>query len=371
MDSLLQTVYSNWINWKVILADELPVFKYQVEKEYHYISGKLISGDSKAADSDKFVLLSSPGKVASFQYAKTDKEDSFNFGIHINKDVNDLIIQPDEVINNQSINIESSFSDQYPKSKISVDSADKSIPAYISKWSANNQVRKIYGTVSVGEPLTTVASRSVPKRFYGKPDTEIILKDFIALPVMQEVFFELLVGVFLKSKKSGYEITINDPVNNKTYNIPPGMFIDGVMVKDASVIAGLDPELVEKIDVVRDKYFIGDYLFYGLVNIITYAGDFNNITLSDGAIRLHYRVLDPVSSFISPDYSSVEKKKSRIPDFRNTLYWDPSVKPDKEGKSRIEFWTSDFISDYEINIQGITADGKVYSLRKIIKVKSK
>jgi hypothetical protein len=61
-------------------------------------------------------------------------------------------------------------------------------------------------------------------------------------------------------------------------------------------------------------------------------------------------------------------KNNRIPDFRNTLYWNPSVKPDKGGKARIEFWTSDMASTYEINIQGITSDGKPISQRKIIKV---
>ena len=184
------------------------------------------------------------------------------------------------------------------------------------------------------------------------------MKDYIALPVMQEVFFELLAGVSLKSKKSGYEITISDPENNnKPYDASPGLFIDGVTIKDAGVIAGLDPELVEKIDVIKEKYSVGDYLFYGIVNIITKSGDFNNVNLPDYAIRLPYRVIDPVYSFVSPDYSSAERKKSRIPDFRNTLYWNPSVKPDKKGKASIEFWTSDFSSDFEVNIQGITSQG--------------
>jgi hypothetical protein len=62
-------------------------------------------------------------------------------------------------------------------------------------------------------------------------------------------------------------------------------------------------------------------------------------------------------------------KKSRIPDFRNTLYWNPSVKPDKEGVARVEFWTSDFVSDLEVNIQGITPEGKTFTIKKIIKVK--
>ena len=135
------------------------------------------------------------------------------------------------------------------------------------------------------------------------------------------------------------------------------------------MIAAIDPEIVEKIDVVRDKYFVGDYLFYGIINVITKAGDFSNATLPDHALRLAYRVVDPISSFVSPDYSSSDTRAKRVPDFRTTLYWNPSVKQDKEGKARIEFWTSDFSSDYEINVQGITPDGTPFSLKKIIKVK--
>lgn len=370
IDSLLQIVKSNWINWETILTDDLPVFKYQIEKEDHYLFGKLFTSDPKSGDSDEFVLMSLPGKVAGFQYAKTDRDGNFFLNINIDEDVKDLVIQPDIYTKNNTINLESSFSDIYLNSEKLVDTTDNRIPPYISTWSVNHQVRKLYGISSViDHPLNSGISQSKPKRFYGKPSTELIMKDYIILPVMQEVFFELLVGVFLKSKKSGYEVTVNDPVNNKAYETQPGLLIDGVIVKDDSVIATLDPELVEKIDVVREKYFVGDYLFYGIVNIITKAGDFSNATLPDDAIRLPYKVIDPVWSFISPDYSSEEMKNRRIPDFRNTLYWNPSVKPDKEGKTRIEFWTSDFVSDYEINIQGITPEGKPFSFKKIIRVK--
>ncbi len=368
MDSLLQSVTSNWINWNTILKDKQPVFKYQVEKEDHLLLGKLLANDKKAGDSDKFVLLSTPGKIAVFQYAKTDKEGNFSFKIPIDEKVNDLIIQPDGVTKNQSVIIESPFSDQYIKSESLVDSTINAIPDYISDWGANHQVRKIYGISSREDILTPIISSPGPRRFYGKPDNELIMKEYIALPIMQEVFFELLAGITLKAKKSGYEITVANPENNKPYETAPGLFIDGVAIKDASLIANLDPEVVETLDVVREKYFVGDYLFYGIVNIITKAGDFSNVTLPGSSIRLTYRVIDPVYSFFSPDYSSIELKKSRIPDFRNTLYWNPSIKPDKEGKARVEFWTSDFVSDFEVNIQGITSQGKAFSLKKIIKI---
>ena len=369
IDSLLLTVKSNWINWKTILSDDQPSFKYQVEKENHNLSGTLLTSNQQLAHPGEFLLLSSPGKVPVFQYARTDYKADFSFNVHIDEGFKDLIIQPDDTTKNNKIYIESSFSDQYLQSVISVDSISKPIPPYISKWSINYQVRMIYESSSEGELITSIDQPSKPKRFYGKPDVEIIMKDYVKLPVMEEVFFELVPHVTLKNNKSVYEISIVDPLGKNNYEEPPVLLIDGVIIKDPSIIARLDPELVEKIDVVRERYLVGDYLFNGIVNVITNAGDFSFATLPDYAIRMQYRVIDPVRAFVSPDYSSAEMKSSRTPDFRNTLYWNPSVKPDKDGKARIEFWTSDIASDYEINIQGITSEGKTLSLKRIIKVR--
>jgi hypothetical protein len=278
-------------------------------------------------------------------------------------------MQPDEVTKNQIIKMESSFSDQFLRSEGSVDMTNEQVPDYISKWSINYQVQKLYGSSYLGNPLNPGIPPLKPKRFYGKPDVEIVLADYIKLPVMQEVFFELMPGIFLKNKRTGYEITISDPLSNRLYETPPALMVDGVFISNASIIANLDPEIVEKIDVVNEQYFVGDYSFFGIVNVISKAGDYSCVTMPEYAVRMPYRVTDPVMSFASPDYTSDDMKNRRIPDFRNTLYWNPSVIPGKDGRFRVEFWTSDIASDYIVNIQGITAEGKTITYKKIISVK--
>ncbi len=368
MDSLLLTLKSNWIKWKSIFSVDLPRFKYKTEKEDHFLSGKLFISEQRPAGSNQFILMSTPGELPVFQYDRTDSAGDFDFYIPIDEEFKDLIIQPDNIIKNHIIHIKSSFSDQYLQSEKAVDSTGQSIPSYISRWIVNYQVKGIYGSSYISENPTPIVSALKPKRFYGKPDAEIIMKDYVKLSSMEEVFFEIVPFFTLKKTKSGYEVSLEDPYGNKIYDVPPVLMIDGVIIKDASIIANLDPELVEKIDVRKEVVVIGDYLFYGIVNIITKAGDFNYITLPDNAIRLRYRIADPVGTFVLPDYSSTEQKNNRVPDFRNTLYWNPSIRPDKSGKAMIEFWTSDYKTDYEINIQGLTPEGKTISLKKVIKV---
>jgi len=235
--------------------------------------------------------------------------------------------------------------------------------------SVNYQIGKIYGIS--GAEITEIPENkaSSPKRFYGKPDIELNMDDYIKLPVMQEVFFELLSGVSLRNKKTGWELKFYDPATGRYPDIQPVMLIDGVIIDDPGIIAGLDPDLDEWIDVVKEKYYVGEFEFPGIVSIITRAGDFRSVTLPDYALRLSYRVVEPDPQFRSPEYLTPGLKKSRIPDFRNTLYWNPVVSPGPDGKINIEFWSSDYRGDYEINLQGITSSGQAVSARKVIRIK--
>jgi hypothetical protein len=369
IDKFLRNAKSRWIDWELILSGKLPEFKYKIEKEYHYITGKLLKRETGDPDPERYVFLSVPGKTAGFQYAKTDREGFFNLSIPISQSEMDFIIQPEGIESKSSIRLESSFSEEYLPPGIKIKTSLNNIPFRISDIIVNYQVSKIYGSSSKGEASLNSGPAIIAKRFYGKPDIELRMDDYIKLPVMEEVFFELLPGVTMKKRRSGYEIEVIDPVNDYIYDISPGLFIDGVVVNDASVIADLDPELVEQIDVIRERYLVGQYVFYGLINIITRRGDYSNVNLPDNVIRLAYRVTEPVGRFASPDYTSQQSKISRIPDFRNTLYWDPDIKTGPDGNTSFDLWTSDQTGDFEINIQGIGSDGRPFSCWKIFKVR--
>ncbi len=370
IDSMLMTLKSNWINWETIMSGELPLIKNKPETEFHFLSGRLINKNSSISDSGKYIFMSTPGKIARFQYAKTDGEAEFNLKVMIDDRIKDLVIQPGDPENITTTKIESPFSEKYlPSLQYNTNEASILESSMVNRLSTNYQVNKIYESTSLGEAAAqTYLIQDRTKRFYGKPDVSLLMDDYIKLPVMEEVFFELIAGATLKKRKTGYEITIYDPVDYKAYEVPPCLMVDGVVVQNPAIIAAIDPELVERIDLVKDKYYIGDKLFFGIINIISRAGDFSSVTLPDYATRLQYKVYDLPNTFVSPDYSSFDKQLSRIPDFRNTLYWNPSVRPEKNGMAAIEFWTSDVKSNYVISIQGVSPDGSMISFKTVIRV---
>ncbi|MGE5457454.1 MAG: hypothetical protein ACM3RX_03790, partial [Methanococcaceae archaeon] len=368
MDSLLLTIKSNWINWEKIFSNDELILKYPFEEKNHYLSGTLLNSKYLPVGADEIILMSEPLKPSEFQYTKTNKAGNFNVLLNINEDINDFIIQPDILSTGQIVYIESSFPDQYIKNEIFLDSIKKLTTPFLTRQNMNYQVRKVFGTSTLGERIPANLPIIKTKRFYGKPDIEIDLKNYIKLDSMQEVFFELVPQVALERVNSKYELSIIDQTRKKIEGTPCVM-IDGVIIKDLSVIANLDPKYVDKIHVVNSKYRVGGYLFNGIINIISQSGVFNDTFLPADAIKLHYNVIDTICSFVSPDYSSEEKFSSPIADFRNTLYWNPSIKTDNNGKATIEFWTSDIKSDYIINIQGIISSGQSVSYRKHIKIK--
>ena len=368
INDFLATAKSNWLDWKNILSGQVPDLKYRMENEYHNLSGFLMNKNTMTPDTGQYVFFSRPGKDAYFQYAKTGINGKFSFEVPEGLSGKDLVIQPADPGRNDNVRIESSFPGLSSPATPDTKSPSVNSSSLSERLSVNYQVGKIYNSSSVGEILKQQGVASEPGNFYGKPDHTLLMDNYIKLPVMQEVFFELIPGVYLKNKKSEWEITIADPVDFSIYPAPPMLLIDGVVVHDASSIANLDPELVERIETVRDKYLVGDYLIYGIVNVITRLGGFSCISLPDYAVRLQWSLADQVYSFASPEYSSADRKNNHIPDFRNTLYWNPSLRPGKDGKYLVEFWSSDFASDYIINIQGVGNDGRSISFKKSMKV---
>jgi len=343
-------------------------FRYKLEENGHFLSGRLISQNQNVSLKDQIVFLSVPGKVAVFQYAITDEEGNFTFLLENDWEQKDMVVQQSGNVNNNLIRIGSPFWDEYLEYQEYGDTIISYMPAHISEWSVNNQIARIYGTVSTGGPGYPTGERTRSARFYGIPDMELIMADYILLPVMQEVFFELIPGVSMRTRRTRYGITVSNPFNNKPYEADATLMVDGVIIYDPAIIIDMNPEIVERIDIVRTEHIVGGYHFYGIVNVITKSGNFNSLLLPENAVRFQHSLFDPEIPFVSPDYSTTEMKNSRIPDFRNTLYWNPSVEPDEEGKARIEFWTSDYISDYIISVQGMTTDGQAISFKKILKI---
>lgn len=369
VDSLMKILRSSWIDWNIILKGSFPKTRWQPENEFHILNGRLIPQSSVKNLKDRFVTVSVPGRNARFQYGKCDAAGNFTIAVPVDEELHDMIIQPDADSQEDKVVIVTSFSEKYPELRPAKDSAGFTVPSYTADWSVNYQVSRIYESSALGDPLLRPIAAIPDLRFYGTPDFQLIMDDYIKLPVMEEVFFELIPGAFLKKKKSGYEIAVSNPVDGRIYEVPPVLMIDGVIIHDPNIIGEMDPEIVEKIDLVRERYFVGEYVFYGLINVITRRGDFEGFSLPGSAVRLPYRVAEPVWLFRSPDYSSFSSRNNRIPDFRNTAFWSSFPRAAENGSLEVSFFAPDVKGSFGIDVQGFNPDGKLISVHKEIVIR--
>lgn len=68
--------------------------------------------------------------------------------------------------------------------------------------------------------------------------------------------------------------------------------------------------------------------------------------------------------FYSPQYT--DKSEKTRPDHRTTLYWNPKVKTDAEGKASVKFYASDISKRYLVTLEGVSDDGTIVHQQQII-----
>ena len=362
VDKFLVSTKSNWIDWKDIFSQAYNSWRYEFEKNGHHLTLSVRYRDRKVTDSAKFIYMSVQGKVAEFDYAIRDNEGRYTFTLPADGRMRNLILQARNANNNMVLEVEQPFPRVFSNTQTYREVLSGSWLDIFSAAVFNYQIAKIYKTEFKKEIQDFSGIDTKRRRFYGIPEMEVLLDDYISLPDMQEVFFELVPGIIIRSGRSGYEMKITNPLTGDFYEEPPLVMIDGVILKDLGVLVDLNPEAVEKIEVVKTPYLIGDLILHGIVNVITRSGDFNNVTLPDFAVLLPYRPVENHLFFVSPEYDNEESLRSRKPDLRNTLYWNPSLKTNNREETMAEFWTSDLPGEYLINIQGITETGALVSL---------
>lgn len=73
-------------------------------------------------------------------------------------------------------------------------------------------------------------------------------------------------------------------------------------------------------------------------------------------------------TFYSPKYETKAEETGKF-DLRSTLFWSPQILVGKEGKSSVEFYTSDAEQTfYNVNIEGINLKGNIVKGASIINV---
>jgi hypothetical protein len=138
--------------------------------------------------------------------------------------------------------------------------------------------------------------------------------------------------------------------------------IDGsAMGTDITTLANMNVDLVSDVKIYTNTSdilkFTGLNGFGGVIEVkMKTAGEFQTENLTSNPV---YKLIayKPVSTFVSPEYSIESAQLNTKPDNRTTLFWKPGVNINKEGKTTLEFYTSDVKGKYTAIFQGFTTNG--------------
>jgi hypothetical protein len=150
-----------------------------------------------------------------------------------------------------------------------------------------------------------------------------------------------LPGVVVTSSGNSYTV--------KVRNATPIFLLDG-RVSDVDVVGMMSPSDVEFIEVLPNSALYGG----SAINIILRQGAWDRETI--GVNQVKYPGFYQAREFYSPQYD-VKDNRHSLEDKRTTLFWEPMMMTDPEGRAAIAFYTGDVASRYRVVIEGITADG--------------
>ena len=178
------------------------------------------------------------------------------------------------------------------------------------------------------------------------------LEDYTRFSTLQEVLTEYLSDIRSRRRGEGLELQVRCRIRPDAAPLfmegPSLILVDGVPVLQHSLVLDLDPALVKCVDVYPYSYAVGNNVYTGIANFITYKGDMGGIRFGDNV-----RVVDylgpayPVAFGPSPDPG--------YPNQRETVLWWPMV--DVKAGQELILPVLKTAEGLILVVEGLTADG--------------
>ena len=214
----------------------------------------------------------------------------------------------------------------------------------------NSQVQELYRQQKVEDQLKAFSSDS---SFYGLPDFSLKLKVYIDMPTIKDYISELIpqVGVRHEGKRTVLKV-LGEYSDLSVYE--PMVLVDMVPIFDIDRVLAMQPDKIERIEVVTIPYVRGDIVYGGIISFFSKKSDLAGIDLPSAGRFITYSMLNSNMSQVAATPSNV-----RIPDLQNCLYWNPDLKLKANEPAKISFNAGDCAGDYVIVVRGVDKSSNI------------
>ena len=185
-----------------------------------------------------------------------------------------------------------------------------------------------------------------------------VLDDYTRFTTMEEVFVEFIPEIRVRHQDDGttdIKIRLEDAASLAVFSTGKTlMLLDGVPVFDQQKILDYDPLLVESIDIYPRTHIIGNRVFEGVVNFVTYKRNLPSFKFDGNA-----RVIDWQGVCIPVAYTGASLAGSTAyPDYRQTLLWHPLLRLEPGESRRIDCVLPRYKGAFIAVAEGMTLTGE-------------
>ncbi|WP_161889315.1 hypothetical protein [Pontibacter russatus] len=367
VDNLMLTHGWSRFRWEDVLREQPPIYKFLPELDGHFIRGKVTDATTGAVAPRITTYLTAPGKHVRLYNAISDASGLVQFEAKDFYGPKEIVVQSNfEKDSTYHFEIFSPFSDRFSTRRFQSLDLAAHLRQELTQRHISVQVPYAYHS----DKLDMFRDPGIDSSaFYGKADETYLLDDYTRFKVMEEVMREYVPGVQVRLRQGEFHFNVVNTPGSAVFHTNPLVLLDGVPVFDIDQIMAFDPRKVRKLEVLTRRYFLGPQVYSGLVSYTTYLGDLGGFELDPRVLLMEYEGLQRQREFYAPAYETAQQLQSRLPDFRNLLYWSPDVVTGADGKAAFNFYTSDQAGTYIMVVQGLTGTGLAGSAVTTFEVK--
>jgi len=323
------------------------------------VSGHFVNGDTTSFKDEQLILARISSESELSKVSVTDEGKFFLHPKALTEDQEYVLLQ--RAGEDYAFLIDNGFSDQFAKLDRPLFTIGEEIREHLERNMVHHQLQQLYKQEQ-GYPGQTGT------KFYGRADEVVVFSEYVKLPVMEEFFRELIKSVILTREDGILKINVLDKYRNRIIGADPMYLLDGVPVFDTETVLLLDPVSVKKISIKASRFFYGELIMDGIVDIETYKGDFSALEFPENASVHLFHPSISLPETIYQGYGKTDFSRA-FPDVRTTLCWEPVLETDQNGEATVTFYTSDVPGKYVIKVTAFSKEGSLEVTRKTIVVK--
>ena len=254
-ENLLMTQGWRRFRWQDALAPKNDSFHFLPEYRDHIIHAKITNVKTGLPAQDVITYLSVPGRRVQLYTSKSDSLGRLKFYTTGMYGSNEMMLMTDK--NEDSthrIEVVTPFfgsDSNYVLPKFQLP-AELHMPLKDANIAV--QVQQAFS----GEKLSQMHMPPLDSTgFFGPPDNSYNLDNYVRFSTMEEVLREYVTEVLVRRQKENFRLVMAGGVENRVFLDDPLTLFNGVPVFETNKVLQYDPLKIQKIDVVKRRYFYG------------------------------------------------------------------------------------------------------------------